>query len=131
VPGWLLARAERAQLAERLLADTIANQQVDRGQLTSHADRGASMASRPVALLLADLGVTKRHSRPRCSNDTPYREAQVKTLKDRPEFPDRFGSYEEALSFCRRFFCWYGGRDRPCGRPPAQIPACAANALGS
>jgi transposase InsO family protein len=71
VPGWLLARAERAQLAERLLADTIAKQHVDRGQLTIHADRGASMASRPVAFLLADLGVTKSHSRPHCSNDNP------------------------------------------------------------
>jgi putative transposase len=104
VPGWMLARAERAQLAERLLADTIAKQHVDRGQLTIHADRGTSMASKPVAFLLADLGVTKSHSRPHCSNDNPYSEAQFKTLKYRPEFPDRFGSYEDALAFCRRFF---------------------------
>jgi putative transposase len=75
VPGWLLARAERASLAERLLADTIAHQHVDRGELTIHADRGSSMASKPVALLLADLGVTKSHSRPHCSNDNPYSEA--------------------------------------------------------
>jgi putative transposase len=88
VPGWLLARAERAQLAERLLADTIAKQAVARQQLMIHADRGASMASRPVALLLADLGVTKSHSRPHCSNDNPYSEAQFKTLKYRPESPD-------------------------------------------
>jgi putative transposase len=115
VPGWLLARAERAALAERLLADTIAKQQVNRGQLTIHADRGASMASRPVAFLLADLGVTKSHSRPHCSNDNPYSEAQFKTLKYRPEFPDRFGCYEDALSFCRRFFCWYNDEHRHSG----------------
>jgi putative transposase len=115
VPGWLLARAERAQLAERLLADTIAKQHVDRGQLTIHADRGASMASRPVAFLLADLGVTKSHSRPHCSNDNPYSEAQFKTLKYRPEFPNRFGSYEDALSFCRRFFYWYNEEHRHSG----------------
>jgi putative transposase len=115
VPGWLLARAERASLAERLLADTIANQQVDRGQLTIHADRGPSMASRPVAFLLADLGVTKSHSRPHCSNDNPYSEAQFKTLKYRPEFPNRFGCYEDAHAFCRRFFGWYNQEHRHSG----------------
>jgi putative transposase len=115
VPGWLLARAERALLAERLLADTIAKQAVAGQQLTIHADRGASMASRPVAFLLADLGVTKSHSRPHCSNDNPYSEAQFKTLKYRPEFPDRFGSYEDALSFCRRFFGWYNDEHRHSG----------------
>jgi putative transposase len=115
VPGWMLARAERAHLAERLLADTIAKQQVDRGQLTVHADRGTSMASKPVAFLLADLGVTKSHSRPHCSNDNPYSESQFKTLKQRPEFPDRFGSYEDALAFCRRFFRWYNDEHRHSG----------------
>ena len=106
VPGWLLARAERAFLAERLLADTIANQHVDRGQLTIHADRGSSMASKPVAFLLADLGVTKSHSRPHCSNDNPYSEAQFKTLKYRPEFPERFGCYEDG---------WYNADHRHSG----------------
>jgi putative transposase len=115
VPGWLLARAERAQLAERLLADTIAKQAVAWDQLTIHADRGSSMASKPVAFLLADLGVTKSHSRPHCSNDNPYSEAQFKTLKYRPEFPDRFGSYEDALGFCRRFFAWYNDEHRHSG----------------
>jgi putative transposase len=115
VPGWLLARAERALLAERLLADTIAHQHVDRGQLTIHADRGSSMASKPVAFLLADLGVTKSHSRPHCSNDNPYSEAQFKTLKYRPEFPERFGCYEDALAFCRRFFGWYNADHRHSG----------------
>jgi putative transposase len=115
VPGWMLARAERALLAERLLADTITKQAVDRGQLTIHADRGPSMASKPVAFLLADLGVTKSHSRPHCSNDNPYSEAQFKTLKYRPEFPDRFGSYEDALAFCRRFFGWYNHEHRHSG----------------
>jgi transposase InsO family protein len=69
VPGWLLARGESAELAERLLADTIRKQRIVANQLSIHADRGTSMASKPVALLLADLGVTKSHSRPHCSND--------------------------------------------------------------
>ncbi len=115
VPGWMLARAERAHLAERLLADTIAKQGVARDQLTIHADRGTSMASKPVAFLLADLGVTKTHSRPHCSNDNPYSESQFKTLKYRPEFPDRFGSFEDAHGFCTRFFGWYNDEHRHSG----------------
>jgi putative transposase len=115
VPGWLLARAERAYLAERLLADTMAKQRVDRHTLTIHADRGPSMASQPVAHLLADLGVTKSHSRPHCSNDNPYSESQFKTLKYRPEFPHRFGSFEDAHAFCARFFRWYNEEHRHSG----------------
>lgn len=107
VPGWLLAPRESAELAERLLGETIRKQHVAAHQLTIHADRGTSMASKPVALLLADLGVLKSHSRPHCSNDNPYSEAQFKTLKYRPEFPDRFGSIEDARAFCQRFFRWY------------------------
>jgi putative transposase len=115
VPGWMLARAERAHLAERLLADTITKQQVSREQLTIHADRGTSMASKPVAFLLADLGVTKSHSRPHTSNDNPYSESQFKTLKHRPEFPDRFGCLEDAHGFCTRFFRWYNHEHRHSG----------------
>jgi putative transposase len=115
VPGWMLARAERASLAEALLADTITKQGIEPDRLTLHADRGASMASRPVAFLLADLGVTKSHSRPHTSNDNPFSESQFRTLKYRPEFPDRFGSYEDAHAFCRRFFAWYNHDHRHSG----------------
>jgi transposase InsO family protein len=87
---------------------------VARDQLTIHADRGASMASRPVAFLLADLGVTKSHSRPHVSNDNAYSESQFKTLKYRPEFSDHFGSYEDGHQFCTWFFGWYrSGRRSP------------------
>lgn len=113
--GWMVASRESAQLAERLLADTIAKQGVDRDQLTIHADRGSSMASKPVAFLLADLGVTKSHSRPHCSNDNPYSEAQFKTLKYRPDFPERFGSIEDARAFCAKFFSWYNHDHRHSG----------------
>jgi putative transposase len=105
--GWMVAERESAALAERLLADTIAAQQVEAGQLTVHADRGTSMTSKPVALLLADLGVVKSHSRPHVSNDNPYSEAQFKTLKHHPTFPDHFGSIQDARSFCQTFFGWY------------------------
>ena len=115
VPGWLLATRETAELAEHLIAETIRKQNVFAEQLTIHADRGTSMASKTVALLLADLGVTKSHSRPHRSNDNPYSEAQFKTLKYRPEFPDRFGSIEDGRAFCRCFFKWYNHQHRHSG----------------
>jgi putative transposase len=107
VVGWMVAHQEAAALAERLLADTIAAQRVDDGQLAVHADRGTSMTSKPVALLLADLGVTRSHSRPHVPDDNPYSESQFKTLKHHPAFPDRFGSIQDARVFCQRFFGWY------------------------
>ena len=58
VVGWMLATGESAVLAEKLIADTCKKQGITRGQLTLHADRGSSMTSKPVAFLLADLGVT-------------------------------------------------------------------------
>jgi len=132
VPGWMIARAERAHLAERLLGDTITKQGVARDQLTIHADRGSSMASKPVAHLLADLGVTKSHSRPHVSNDNPYSEAQFKTLKYRPEFPQRFGSFEDARGFCDQFFSWYNNQHRHSGigyHTPADVHYHRAEAI--
>jgi len=105
--GWMVATREGEDLAERLIADTVAKQNIPVGQLTIHADRGSSMASKTVAQLLADLGVAKSHSRPRVSNDNPYSEAQFKTLKYRPDFPDRFASLEETRAHAKAFFWWY------------------------
>lgn len=105
--GWMLASRECSTLAQKLIEQSCQNQSIGPNQLIIHSDRGPSMSSKPVALLLADLGVTQSHSRPHVSNDNPYSEAQFKTLKYRPEFPDRFGSLEDARSFCQRFFSWY------------------------
>ena len=115
VVGWMVAAREAASLAERLLADPIAAQQVETGQLSIHADRGTSMTSKPVAMLLADLGVTRSHSRPHVPDDNPYSESQFKTLKHHPTFPDRFGSIQDAGSFCQRFFGWYNAEHRHSG----------------
>jgi len=115
VVGWMAAAREAASLAERLLAETITAQQVEPHQLTIHADRGTSMTSKPVALLLADLGVTKSHSRPKVSNDNPYSESQFKTLKHHPTFPERFGCIQDARAFCQRFFGWYNAEHRHSG----------------
>ncbi len=113
--GWMLAARESATLAEALITATVTAENVPAGQLTLHADRGASMASKPVALLLADLGVTKSHSRPRVSNDNPYSEAQFKTLKYCPSFPGQFASIEEARAFCVEFFSAYNEHHRHAG----------------
>ena len=107
VAGWLLATQESAALATHLSAETCRRQAIDPGQLTTYSDRGPSMTSTSVAVLLADLGVTKSLSRPHTSNDNPYSEAQFKTLKYRPEFPERFGSLRDGRGFCRSFFGWY------------------------
>lgn len=107
VVGWMVATRESAELAKRLIHDTKIKQGITPGQLIIHADRGTSMRSKAVALLLSDLGITKTHSRPHTSNDNPYSEAQFKTLKYRPDFPARFGSIEDARAFCRGFFQWY------------------------
>ena len=107
VVGWMVAAREAAALAEWLLADTIAAQGIEAGTLTVHADRGTSMTSKPVAMLLADLGVTKSHSRPHVPDDNPYSESQFKTLKHHPTFPDQFGSIQDARAFCQGFFGWY------------------------
>lgn len=107
VVGWMIAPHESAALAQELFRATCARQGILPETLTIHADRGTSMTSKPVALLLADLGVTKTHSRPYVSNDNPFSEACFKTLKYRPGFPERFGCLEDARRFCTEFFAWY------------------------
>jgi putative transposase len=115
VVGWLVGHRETAELAQDFIGETLAKQQVAPATLTLHADRGSSMTSKTVALLLADLGVSKRHSRPHVSNDNPYSESQFKTLKYRPAFPARFASIAEARAFCREFFAWYNQEHRHSG----------------
>jgi putative transposase len=107
VVGWMVAHRVSATLAERFIAETCAHQGIGRGQLTIHADRGQAMISKSVAFLLADLGVTKTHSRPHVSNDNPFSEAQFKTFKYRPAFPERFGSIQDARAHGHVFFPWY------------------------
>jgi putative transposase len=115
VVGWLVAGRESATLAVELIRQSCQREGIRRDQLTVHADRGSSMRSKPVAFLLADLGVTKTHSRPYTSTDNPYSEAQFKTLKYQPDFPERFGSIEDARAFLVRFFDWYNNEHRHSG----------------
>jgi len=107
VVGFLISERETAELAEGFIAETCAKEGIGPDQLTLHADRGSAMTSKSVAHLLADLGVTKTHSRPHVSNDNPYSEAQFKTLKYRPDFPAQFGSLADARAWARVFFQWY------------------------
>jgi putative transposase len=115
VVGWTVQYRENARLATALIEQATEQQQITPRVLTLHADRGSPMRSKPLAFLLADLGVTKTHSRPYTSSDNPYSESQFKTLKYRPEFPERFDDIEHARSHCRRFFHWYNHEHRHSG----------------
>jgi putative transposase len=115
VVAWTLQLRESGEIAKELIAQAVAQQQVEAGTLTVHADRGSSMTSKPLAFLLADLGVAKTHNRPYTSSDNPYSEAHFKTLKYRPAFPARFASIEEGRAFCREFFTWYNNEHRHSG----------------
>jgi putative transposase len=115
VVGWLIAEVESAELAEQLIVETCAKQGVQRAQLTIHADNGSPMIAKTVAILLADLGVAKSHSRPHVSNDNPYSEAHFKTLKYRPDYPDRFGSLADARHWARSFVAWYNDQHHHSG----------------
>ena len=115
VVGWMVALREGAGLASKLIEETCEKQIIPAGQLTVHADRGSSMRSKPVAFLLADLSITKTHSRPYTSNDNPYSESQFRTMKYRPEFPDRFGCIQDSRAFCQTFFPWYNDDHRHSG----------------
>ena len=115
VVGWMVAHREQKALAKRLIEQSCMKQQIEPGQLTLHADRGSSMKSNVVAQLLADLGVTKTHSRPHVSNDNPYSESQFRTLKYCPQFPQRFGSIQDCRAFCQDFFSWYNKEHRHSG----------------
>lgn len=115
VTGWMVAERESAELARRFLADTIHKYDIPPGQLNLHADRGRVMRAKPVAFLLADLGVTKSHSRPYVSDDNPFSESQFRTLKYRPDFPDRFGCIQDSRAHCQVFFSWYNEQHRHSG----------------
>jgi putative transposase len=115
IVGWTIQHREAAHVAQELIAQAVLQQGIEAGQLTIHADRGSAMRSKPVAFLLADLGVTKTHSRPYTSTDNPYSEAQFKTMKYRPDFPDRFGSMVDSRSHGRAFFQWYNHEHRHSG----------------
>ena len=126
VVGWMLVRRASAALAERFIAQTLKREGIEPGQLIVHADRGAEMTAQPVCALLDALGVGRSHSRPQVSNDNPYSESQFKTLKYHRDFPDRFGSLEDARAFLREFFAWYNHEHRHSGiamLPPAIVHA--------
>jgi putative transposase len=134
IVGWMVTTRESAALAKQLIAETCVSQGIDEDQLTLHADRGSAMKSKLVAELLADLGVTKTHSRPHVSNDNPYSEAHFKTLKYRPDFPARFGALEDARAHTIDFVAWYNHEHYHSGiayHTPADVHAGRAAAINA
>lgn len=132
VVGWMVADGESAALASRLLTETCEKQDIEPDQLTLHADRGTAMRSKLLAQKLADLGVTRSFSRPHVSDDNPFSESQFKTMKYRPEFPDRFPTKDAALEFCRKFFNWYNEEHQHSGIAlftPSQVHHGEADAI--
>ncbi len=115
VVAWCVAPSESGELAKDLIADAVLRHGVPPDQLTIHADRGSSMTSNQVAELLSFLGIKRSHSRPHVSNDNPFSEAQFKTLKYCPSFPERFGSIADARAFCESFFAYYNHEHRHSG----------------
>ena len=107
VVGWMVAGNENARLAEHLIEETYRKQDIVPGQLMLHSDRGSPMKAKTMTQFLADIGVSKSYSRPHVSDDNPFSESQFKTLKYRPDFPNRFGSVQDSRLFCYRFFDWY------------------------
>jgi len=110
VVGWMIAEVESSELAKQLIAETARKQGIEPEQLTLHADNGSPMKGKPLSQLLVDLGITKSHNRPHTSNDNPFSEAQFKTMKYRPDYPDRFASIDVARQWARPFFDWYNNR---------------------
>jgi putative transposase len=115
VVGWMIAERESGEYAKALISEACERQNIQENQLTIHSDRGTSMRSKPVAFLMADLGITKSLSRPHVSDDNPFSEAQFKTLKYCPQFPERFGCIEDGKSFGRTFFSWYNSEHKHSG----------------
>lgn len=107
VVGWMIAEVETSDLAKQLIAETARKQGIQPDQLTLHADNGGPMTGKSLSQLLVDLGITRSHSRPHTSDDNPFSEAQFKTMKYRPDYPDRFTSIDDARSWARVFFAWY------------------------
>jgi len=107
VVGWLLADVESAELAEILITTTCQRQGIQPEQLGLHSDRGPAMRSKTIAQLLIDLEVAQTFARPYTPNDNAYSEAQFKTFKYRPGFPEQFSSLAEARAWVQAFVQWY------------------------
>lgn len=132
VVGWMIAEVERSELAKHLIAETARRQGIQPDQLTLHSDNGSPMTGKPLSQLLVDLGITGSHSRPHTSDDNPFSEAQFKTMKYRPDYPDRFDSIQAARQWSRAFFAWYNDVHYHSGlnlMTPASVHDGAADAV--
>jgi len=132
VVGWMIAETQTSELARQLVAESARKQGIVPGQLTLHSDNGTPMKGRPLVALLDDLGIDRSHSRPHTSDDNPFSEAQFKTMKYRPDYPNRFADIETARCWARAFFGWYNHEHYHSGLTlltPASVHDGAAEAV--
>jgi putative transposase len=107
IVGWLIAWHERGELAQKLIAETCDKEGIAAQQLTLHADHGSPMRAKTLKELLHELEITESHSRPYTPTDNPFSEAEFKTMKYRPDYPQRFATIQAARQWMRRFVYWY------------------------
>ncbi len=108
VIAWMITVAENSELFKTLIEQGYQSQGLTKNcKVVVHTDNGKPMTAKTTSQFEMDLGLLQSTSRPRVSNDNPFSEANFKTLKYRPETPDRFGSQEHALSWGRVILPWY------------------------
>ena len=124
IVAWMVSRKENAALAQQLMQEAVDRYGVDSGSLTLHQDRGAPMIAHSYLDLMAEIGITCSHSRPRVSNDNPFSESQFKTSKYQPDYPGRFDSVAHAQQWFRDYVHWYNSEHHHSGLAgftPAQV----------
>jgi len=115
VVGWCVVRRSNAKIAEHFVSEIVEREKLAPGQVILHNDRGTEMTAETFCAHLDALGIARSLSRPHVSDDNPFSEAAFKTLKYHCDYPERFGSLEDARSFFRGFFPWYNFEHRHSG----------------
>jgi len=113
IVGWQVHTEELSELASNLMIDICQREGIKQGQMTLHSDNGSPMKGATMLATLQELGVIPSFSRPSVSNDNPYSESLFRTLKYRPEYPEkRFKDLSGARSWVTGFVSWYNNEHR-------------------
>lgn len=116
IVGWQIHHEELSALAADLMTDICYREKVKKKQVTLHSDNGSPMKGATMLATLQELGVVSSFSRPSVSNDNPFSESIFRTLKYRPEYPEKaFGDIGKARSWVSGFVQWYNHEHRHSG----------------